>query len=55
MRIGRFNFTREKPGVISEGPCWVCTYDGYLHVCDTLPQLVWELFTQFRSDKHLVG
>jgi len=49
---------REKPGVISPGTAWCCTYDGvpgYLHIHDSLPQLLWELITEFRSDKHLVG
>ena len=47
---------KEKPGVISSGSSWCLVYGGcYLHVCDSLPQLLLELITEFRSEKHLVG
>jgi len=47
---------KEKPGVISSGSSWCLVYDGcYLHVCDSLPQLLWEVLTQFKNEKHMVG
>jgi len=48
---------REKSGVVSPGPAWCCSYGGgcYLHVCDSLPQLLWEILTEFRDENHLVG
>jgi hypothetical protein len=48
-------FWREKHGVVSPGPVWCCTYSAYLHTQDSLPKLLWELITEFRNDKHLVG
>lgn len=53
-----FRIWREKPGVVSPGPAWCCMYDGipgYLHIQDSLPSLLWEILTEFRNDKHLVG
>lgn len=51
----RFLIFQERPGVVSEGPCWVCMYDCYLHIEDTLPRLLWNVLTEFRHDRHLVG
>jgi len=46
---------REKPGVISEGQAWVCQHDCWLYAHDTLGELLWVLFTEWKQDKHLVG
>jgi len=57
-RFGYIKIWKEKAGVISPGPCWCCSYDGvpgYLHVHDSLLKLLWEVVTEFRNDKHLVG
>jgi hypothetical protein len=48
-------FWREKPGVVSPGPAWCCSYSAYLHIQDSLPQLLWEILTEFRDENHLVG
>lgn len=58
FRIGNVNIWRERPGVVSPGHAWCASYGGipgWLHICDSLPSLVWEVVTQFRSDRHLVG
>jgi len=48
-------FWKEKPGVISPGPVWCCVYDCYLHTHDSLLLLIWEVITEFRHDRHVVG
>ena len=58
--IWRFNtrwFCIEKirGGEISpEGqPVWLCWYDCHLHIHNSLPQLLWQVATEFRHDRHL--
>lgn len=49
---------KERAGVISPGPAWCASYGGvpgWLHIHDTLPGLIWEVISQFKSDRHLVG
>ena len=49
-------FWKEKPGVVSPGPAWCCSYSScFIHIQDSLPSLLWEILTEFRHDKHLVG
>jgi len=59
MRFFRsFRIWREKSGVIGPDSYWCCVYDGipgYLHTANSLSELVWQLLTEFRNDKHLVG
>ena len=46
---------KEKAGVISPTPCWIATYDCYLHTNNTLMGLLWSLLTEYKHDRHLVG
>ena len=46
---------REKAGVISSDPCWVCISTGYLYTASTLSGLLWILLTEWKDDRHLVG
>lgn len=48
---------KEKPGVISEGPCWVAVPKScdYLYIEDTLLKLLWTLITEWKHDRHLAG
>lgn len=46
---------RERPGLISHGPCWVIAYGAWLHAGECLPRLLLEVACEYRSDKHLVG
>lgn len=48
-------FWKEKAGVISEGKGWCCCYECYLHTHPTFFGLLWEVFTEYRNDRHLVG
>jgi hypothetical protein len=45
----------EQPGVISEGPCWVCIHNGYMYTALTLEDLIQVLNTEWEHDKHIVG
>lgn len=46
----------ERPGVISEGPCWGLLDEmGYLYLADTFVGLVWLVAREWRHDRHLVG
>lgn len=49
---------RERAGVISPGNCWVCLYGGvpgWMHTSESLPKLLWEVVTEWKNDRHLVG
>ena len=46
---------REKAGVISEKPIWVCMCGAYLYTGETLRRLIEVLNTEWEHDKHLVG
>jgi hypothetical protein len=49
---------RERAGVISPGPCWVCVYGGvpgWMHAYESLPKLLWSLITEWKDDRHIVG
>lgn len=46
---------REKAGVISEGPVWVCKYSCYLHASRSLLALIWNVLTEYKHDRHIVG
>ena len=60
MRVNLFGVLlfRERVGVISPGPCWVCTYGGvpgWLHANEGLLPLLWEVITEWQADRHVVG
>lgn len=47
---------REKAGVISEEPVWVVFYGGYYMVaCKFLLLALWIVFTEWKSDNHIIG
>lgn len=46
---------KEKAGVISPEPVWVCIDDGYMYIADTFIMLLITMIFGWRSDKHLVG
>lgn len=54
---------KEKPGVVSAKTAWCASYGGskqyptpcYLHICDSLFSLLYEIIMEHRQDKHLVG
>lgn len=55
MRLFGFIVEKEKPGVISPGACWVCFYGCWMHTGETLASLLWNVVTEFKADRHLVG
>ena len=49
-----FQLIREKAGVISPGPTWVCLYGGcYIHYNESLVKLLWEVVREYKHDRHL--
>lgn len=46
---------KEKPGVISEKGCWVCTHNAYVYTANTLEELIEILNTEWEDDKYLAG
>lgn len=55
LRLFGFGIFREKPGVISKDAVWVCFYSHYIHTGDTLASLLWDVVTEYKNDRHLVG
>jgi hypothetical protein len=49
-----FTLFQEAPGVISPRSCWVLFYSSHGHFNESLLKLLWEAFTEFKNDKHLV-
>jgi len=44
---------KEKSGVISKEPVWVCIQNRYLYTHNTLIGLLWTIITEYQEDKHL--
>lgn len=49
------NIFKEKAGVISKEPIWVCIHEGYMYTADTLELLVIVLNTEWEHEQHMVG
>jgi hypothetical protein len=47
MRLWPFRIWvwRERAGVCSDGPCWLCTYGYWMHCTGTLPELVVDVWS----------
>ena len=46
---------KEKAGVISPDECWVIFHGCWMYTGDTLRQALWQMISEYRSDRHLVG
>ena len=46
---------KEKAGVFSLDPVWVCFESHYMYDADTLITLIWLIITEWRHDRHLIG
>ena len=46
---------REESRIISPVPAWVLIDGPYLYVHSSLCGLLWQVVTEWRHDKHLVG
>lgn len=56
IKLGPLIILREKPEVISPGPCWVIIESCCYYYChDTFFGVLWQCITEWRNDKHLVG
>lgn len=55
FRISIFSFWKEGPGIVGPKSCWCCGYDCYLHIHESFLGLLWEVLTEFKRDRHLVG
>lgn len=59
VRINVFGFDvlifKSKHGEISELPSWCAIELCYLYTSDSLCGLVYQMVTEWRDDKHLVG
>lgn len=55
LQLGVMRIFEEKPGVISEDSCWICTHNGYMYIAPTLGELIEMLNTEWEADKHIVG
>lgn len=56
ISISKFKLYREDAGIISKNKIWVfLDGTGYLYYNESLFKLLWEVFREWRSNKHLVG
>ena len=46
---------RERPGVISIGPCWCYLRGCYLYTAAGPLRLLWQIVTQWQDDRHIAG
>ena len=46
---------RERAGVISEVPVWVCLANHRIFIHERFLSLVWIVVTEWNDDRHLVG
>ena len=53
VRNRYFSLHREDGGVISKEPCWVLFYGCWGHY-GSIPEILREVLTEFKHDKHLV-
>jgi hypothetical protein len=54
MRIGKLGIERDTDSVMSNNG-WIGWWSYYLYIDDTLLGLVWQMITEFKDDKHMVG
>lgn len=55
MRIGSFVIYKEKAGVISKDPIWVCFQSCWMYEGASLLGLLWNIVSQRRQDRNLIG
>lgn len=57
MRVFNMLLYKEKAGVISKDPIWVCIDYNSWHMYNeySLVKLIYQIITQWRHDRHLVG
>lgn len=57
MNLGPIAIHRERPGVISRGPCWVAIdrREPYMYIALTLRDLARQLTREWRHERHLIA
>ncbi len=55
LRLCGFVIYREPAGVISRTPCWVCFYGYWGHFCEGFWELLWNVLTEYKHDRHIIG
>lgn len=50
-----FQIFKERAGVISPKPIWVCFESCWMYEDYSLLKLIWIIITEWRNDRHLVG
>lgn len=51
----KFRIFKSKRGEIGPESYWCCIYDCYFHTNNSLLHLIYEIITEWKNDKHLVG
>jgi len=46
---------KEKAGVISEKPVWVCFHHEFMYTSRTIIGLIFQIITEWKNEKHMVG
>ena len=46
---------KEKPGVLSDGPVWVCFHNCYMYTGNTLLALLLDMWRNWNNDNRLIG
>lgn len=46
---------KEKPGIISKDPVWVCLCGPYMYIHDSIRGLFAIMADEWENDKHLIG
>lgn len=54
-KILNFVIFKEKAGVISEKPIWICFQSSYMYVGDNLFDCLKDMWINWKSDKCLIG
>lgn len=55
MKFLGFKIWKEKGGVVSKRSSWCISYGSYLHICPTLLGVLWQAFSEYKHERHLVG
>lgn len=51
----RITFMCERPGVISDGICWLAVHECWLYCGETLDDVLWQIYNEWQDDRHLAG
>jgi hypothetical protein len=55
VKLFGFLLLKERAGVISPAPIWICFHSCYMYNGDTLAKCLWAVISQWKDDRNLVG